>query len=623
MSSVDLRRGRELLIENANLAMVKGQKVGLTGANGCGKSSLFLLLLNQLEADGGRVSVPADWVVSHVAQEISDRDRVALEFVIDGDEELREVETDLIKAEKDNNANRIAECHARLQEIEGYQATSRAAKLLSGLGFQDSEIQLPLREFSGGWQMRLALARALMARSDLLLLDEPTNHLDLETVVWLESWLKQYKGLLILISHDREFLDGCVDSILSIERRQLSLYKGNYSAFEKQRVEKLAQQQSAYLRQQQSIQQMQSFITRFKAKASKAKQAQSRLKSLEKMELISPAHVDSPFRFEFLKSKKSPGFLMKLESVSAGYGQTVVVDDVNLTLLSQQRIGLLGVNGAGKSTLIKTIAKQQGILAGDIEQNPDLKIGYFAQHQLDLLDMDASPLLHLKRQDHKATDKELRAFLGGFDFSGDKAIEPVGPFSGGEKARLVLALLIWSQPNLLLLDEPTNHLDLEMRYALNKALQGFEGTVILVSHDRYLINTVCDELLVIHNGKLSPFSRSVEDYPHWLNEQNQEKKAGVGCQSGGKKTLKQQAAIIRQSVSPLKKRLKRVEREMEKLQLSQSEMESRLADNTIYDEANKSDLNDLIFSQAENKKALQSLEDEWYQLSEEIEQLSH
>ena len=623
LENLALRRGPQLLIEEVSLAIHAGDKLGLTGANGCGKSSLLSLILGELQPDQGDCQVAGDWVVAHVAQETEASSRAAIDYVMDGDQELREWQQRLEQAEQQRDGLAIASCHEHLQQIDAYQANSRAARLLVGLSFSQQDLQRPLRDFSGGWRMRLNLARALMCRSDLLLLDEPTNHLDLDAVIWLEQWLKNYRGTLIMISHDRDFLDAVVTSIAHIEQQRLRLYKGNYSAFEKTRAERLAQQQSGYQKQQKEIAHMQQFVERFRAKATKARQAQSRIKALERMTLIAPAHIDNPFHFEFYEPEVLPGFLMRLEDCACGYGDKPVLEHVRLSLLPGQRIGLLGLNGAGKSTLIKLIGGEIEVQAGSVEKARDLKVGYFAQHQLEQLDKQASALLHLQRIDPQASEKQLRAFLGGFNFHGDRVLEPVAPFSGGEKARLVLALLIWQKPNLLLLDEPTNHLDLDMRLALNNALQSFAGSVILVSHDRHLLRTVCDELLLVDRGRVETFNDEIDAYPRWLAERRSDK-AGPSREkpaSVDKKEKKRQEAEFRKSIQPQLRRQQRLEREMEKIRRQQDRTEALLGDAGLYQNDRKDELRDVLFSQAENNKRIDQLEAEWFEISEEIEQL--
>ena len=608
-SGLALRRASTLLFEDASFKVFAGQKLGITGANGCGKSSLFALISGELGADQGEFSMPDDWAVSAVEQETRVSDRVALEYVIDGDAELRQTQSRLERAERDHDSTQIAHCHERLQEIDGYQASSRAARLLAGLGFDDAEIRRPLNSFSGGWIMRLNLARALMCRSDLLLLDEPTNHLDLDAVIWLEQWLQRYQGCLLLISHDRDFLDAVVDSIAHIENQRISLYKGNYSAFELQRAERLSQQQAAHEKQQQSIAHMQRYIDRFRAKATKAKQAQSRIKALERMQLIAPAHVDSPFHFEFREPEALPSSLIRLQQVTTGYGERVVLEDLEFSLIPGERIGLLGLNGAGKSTFIKLLADELPPFAGEITRARQLRIGYFAQHQVEQLDLDASPLLILQRLAAELSERQVRSFLGGFNFRADKVLQPTGSFSGGEKARLVLALLMWQRPNLLLLDEPTNHLDLEMRLALNQALQGFQGSVILVSHDRHLLRSVCDDLWLVDGGRLRPFEDDLDAYPAWL-ARRKAGGAGGGEPTGGRR---------QREVKAQRNRIGKLEREIDKLTETREQLLERLGEESIYRDENRDQLQAALVAQAENQQRLESAEEEWLRLSETLE----
>ena len=566
--------------------------------------------------------MPDDWVTAHVAQETRLSAQAAINFVIDGDLELRQVQARLVEAEAASDANLIAACHGRLEEIDGYQAYSRAARLMSGLGFEDNEMENPLQQFSGGWVMRLNLARALMCRSDLLLLDEPTNHLDLDAVIWLEQWLRQYQGTLLLISHDRDFLDGVVGQIAHVEQQKIDLYKGNYSAFEKTRAERLAQQQSNYNKQQQTIAHMQSFIDRFRVKASKAKQAQSRIKALEKMQLIGPAHIDSPFHFSFKKPRAMPSSLIRLDKAVAGYGETTVLSGIDFSLIPGERIGLLGLNGAGKSTFIKLLAGELSPQAGQLDKSKDLKVGYFAQHQLEQLDMEANALLILQRLDANLNEREIRTYLGGFNFQGDKVLQKAGLFSGGEKARLVLALLIWQKPNLILLDEPTNHLDLEMRLALNQALQEFEGSVILVSHDRHLLRSVCDDLWLVDAGKVQRFDQDIDAYPKWLATRKQRQSLEVTpvSQTGANsKKQKRQESAARRLLQPMISRLKKLESEIETLTREKLDNENQLADSGIYQAEKKELLATTLEQQKMVKQKLVQIEEEWFLLSEEIE----
>ena len=612
-SGLGLRRSTTLLFEAVDLKVYPGQKLGITGANGCGKSSLFALIRGDLAADQGEFSLPQQWAVAWVAQETEESQRIAVEYVIDGDEELRKVEAQLEQAEVKPDPMLIASCHERLQEIDGYQAISRAARLLAGLGFSESDIRRPLNEFSGGWVMRLNLARALMCRSDLLLLDEPTNHLDLDAVIWLEQWLRRYQGTLLLISHDRDFLDAVVNSVAHIENQRIDLYRGNYSAFEVQRVERLSQQQAAHQKQQQSIEHMQRYIDRFRAQATKARQAQSRIKALERMQLIAPAHVDSPFHFEFREPKSMPTSLLKLDGVATGYGDQKILDNIDFSLIPGERIGLLGLNGAGKTTFIKLLADELPVFSGQVTRARELRIGYFAQHQVEQLDLDASAILTMQRLDDSLSERQVRTYLGGFNFRGEKVLQQISTFSGGQKARLVLALLIWQRPNLLLLDEPTNHLDLEMRLALNQALQGFEGSVILVSHDRHLLRSVCDDLWLVDSGRLQTFDGDLDDYPAWLAR----RKATTGelptatAKPLGRRELKAQ-----------QNRLKKIETEMATLTAACASLEQQLGEQSIYEAANRAMLDERLAEQAQKSKRLAQVEEEWLSLSEAIEQQS-
>ena len=621
-TNLALRRGPTLLFEQVSFSVHPGQKLGLTGANGTGKSSLFALIRNELTSDHGDFTMPADWVIAHVAQETKLDQRPAIDFVIDGDSELRQTQKRLAGAERDGDANNIAACHARLEEIDGYQAYSRAARLMSGLGFDDAEMENPIEQFSGGWVMRLNLARALMCRSDLLLLDEPTNHLDLDAVIWLEQWLRQYQGTLLMISHDRDFLDSVINQVAHVEKQRIDNYRGNYSAFERTRAERLAQQQANYNRQQQSIAHMQQFIDRFRAKATKARQAQSRIKALEKMQLIGPAHVDSPFHFQFRSPRAMPSSLLRLDRVWVGYGDKTVLRDIDFSLIPGERIGLLGLNGAGKSTFIKLLAGELQAQGGQVDKSKDLKVGYFAQHQLEQLDSEASALLTLQRLDAQLSEREIRTYLGGFNFSNEKVLQKVGSFSGGEKARLVLALLIWQKPNLILLDEPTNHLDLEMRLALNQALQDFAGSVILVSHDRHLLRSVCDDLWLVDDGKVRRFDSDIDGYPRWLATRKQRPSDRIDVsqeRSGNSKKQKRQEAAARRLQQPKLNRLRQLEKDIEKQTSIITELEATLADPQIYQSEKKGMLTETLADQAIVKQKLQQLEDEWMKLGEALE----
>ena len=627
-SSLQIRRGTRVLLDNATATINPGQKVGLVGKNGCGKSTLLSLLKNEMSADGGSFSYPGTWQLAWVNQETPALPQPAMEYVIDGDREYRHLESELNQANERNDGHAIATVHGKLDAIDAWTIRSRAASLLHGLGFSNEQLERPVSDFSGGWRMRLNLAQALICRSDLLLLDEPTNHLDLDAVIWLEKWLKSYQGTLILISHDRDFLDPVVDKIIHIEQQTMFEYTGNYSSFERQRATRLAQQQSMYESQQQRVAHLQSFIDRFKAKASKAKQAQSRVKMLERMELIAPAHVDNPFHFSFRAPESLPNPLLKMEKVSAGYGERTILDSIKLNLVPGSRIGLLGRNGAGKSTLIKLLAGELMPVSGEIGLAKGIKLGYFAQHQLEFLRADESPLQHLARIAPRELEQQLRDYLGGFGFQGDKVTEITERFSGGEKARLVLALIVWQRPNLLLLDEPTNHLDLDMRQALTEALIEFEGALVVVSHDRHLLRSTTDDLYLVHDGKVEPFDGDLEDYQQWLSDlQKQESQPAEQPKENAnsaqaRKDQKRREAELRTLTQPLRKEITQLEKQMEKLNATLAEVEEKLADSAIYDPARKAEMNECLQTQAKTKAALEECEMAWLDAQERLEAMT-
>ncbi|WP_035058677.1 ATP-binding cassette domain-containing protein [Andreprevotia chitinilytica] len=627
LKSLTLRRGLKVLLDRADLTLHSGQKVGVVGANGAGKSSFFSLLRGELHADAGDLELPPRIVIGHVAQETPALSVSALDYVLDGDAELRTVTAELAAVADDGLQH--GELLAKLEAIDGYSAPARAAKLLSGLGFSTEEMTQPVSSFSGGWRMRLNLAQALMCRSDLLLLDEPTNHLDLETVVWLETWLKSYQGMLLIISHDRDFLDAVIGSILHVDQGKLEIYTGNYGDFESQRAEKLSQQQQAFDKQQREIAHLESFITRFKAKASKAKQAQSRVKALERMEVISAAHVDSPFTFSFREPESSPSPLLRLENASTGYSvDKPLLQDLNLSLEKQARIGLLGVNGAGKSTLIKTLCADLHLISGSRVEGKGLKIGYFAQHQLEHLRLDESPLWHLQKLDPQTREQEHRNYLGGFDFHGEMATSPVRPFSGGEKARLALALLIWQRPNLLLLDEPTNHLDIEMRQALTRALTDFDGAIILVSHDRHLLRATVDDFWLIEAGRVRPFDGDLDDYSRYSQEKRSSEATVLRSSDaqGDRKAQKREEAEARQKLAvarkPLEKQLAKVEKTLPPKQAEHAELTAQLQDAALYEIERKTELQTILAREAVLKAEIEALEGEWLELCEQLETLT-
>ena len=633
LSNVSLLRGRKVLLEEASAQVFPGHKVALIGSNGCGKSSLFALLRKELSVDAGDCSLPSDWRIVSVAQETPATDRTAIEYVIDGDKHLRNLQQQLANVEQLEDGVAIGQIHGQLDQAGAYDVESRAATILSGLGFTNTQLSSPVSDFSGGWRMRLNLAQALLCPSDLLLLDEPTNHLDLDAVIWLEKWLQRYDGTLLLISHDKAFIDNTVAQIVSVEQQKLVTYTGNYSAYETQRAERIRLQNLEYDKQQQKVAHLNSFITRFKAKASKAKQAQSRIKQLEKMETLMPAHMASPFSFSFAPPVALPNPLVQMEKVQLGYDERIVLQQVKLNLVPGSRIGLLGRNGQGKSTLIKLLAGVHAPKQGIFNTAKGLKIGYFAQHQLETLDANATPLLHLQRLDEKATEQQLRDYLGGFGFNGDEALSLVAPMSGGEKARLVLALIVYQKPNLLLLDEPTNHLDLEMRHALNIALQGFEGAMVLVSHDRFLLSSVCEDFYLVDSGAVEPFSGDLDDYRDWILKQQAAEKARANNDAKeesaqfdnkperkvDKKEEKRRAAEFRQKIAPLKKAIEKHEKAMEKCASLLAELETSLADTDLYSDDRKSELMLLLDKQATLTQQLEEEEMAWLDAQEEIE----
>ncbi len=631
-TNLTLARGNKRLLEGATLTVHPGHKVGLIGANGSGKSSLFALLRGEIDADSGDVSLPPSWVIGHVAQETPAVAIPAIEFVLDGDAQLRSVQHALADAEANPSTagELLAELHQRYEAIDGYSARARAAMLLSGLGFPASRHGQPVASFSGGWRMRLNLAQALMTRSDLLLLDEPTNHLDLDAVLWLEEWLQRYPGTLLLVTHDRDFLDAVVTSIVHLDGRKLRLYTGNYTQFEREHALALAQQQAAFAKQQRQIAHLRSYIDRFRAKATKAKQAQSRIKTLERMELIAAAHVDSPFAFAFPAIEMHARQLVKLDHATLGYAAEPVLTEVNWAILPGERVGLLGPNGAGKSTLLRTIAGELPLLAGERLTVQGLRIGYFAQHQLEQLRLEESALWHMRRLEPATREQELRDFLGGFDFRGDRVVAPVAEFSGGEKARLTLALLVRQRPNLLLLDEPTNHLDIEMREALTEALQDYEGALIVVAHDRHLLRATADELWLVAEGSLAPFDGDLDDYRDWVRSRRTREAAAAPDKAADgdgpdRKAQKRTEAVERQRLATLRKPLQRkiddLELEMQALGMEKRDLEMWLASTDAYEEGNKEQLLAMLERQGDLTWQLARAEEQWLELQGKLEQI--
>lgn len=636
LDQLSIRRGGRILFQKASMQLHPGWKIGLTGVNGAGKSTLFSALLGGMESDSGSLTRPNIWTVAHMAQEIKALDMKAIDFVLSGDEEYWLIQ-DKLNHSEDLSNDELAHLYSRFEEIHGYTAASKASQLMAGLGFFEHQSELLVSSFSGGWRMRLNLARTLMSRSDLLLLDEPTNHLDLDAILWLEDWLKAYEGTLILISHDRDFLDAITDHILHIENQVLTLYTGNYSTFETTRAERLAQQQQAFEKQQEAKAHLQKFIDRFKAKATKARQAQSRIKQLERMQELAPAHVDNPFTFSFREPSKMSSPLLTLEHADIGYGDKLIVTNVNLQITPSSRIGLLGMNGAGKSTLIKSLVGDLPLIQGLRKDSELLNLGYFAQHQMDALDGNASPMLQLSRiADPKISEAALRSFLGSFGFSGERMDTPSESFSGGERARLALALIVWLRPNVLILDEPTNHLDLDMRHALTMALQDFEGAVVLVSHERQLIASVCDELILVHAGQSKEFDGDLQDYATWLRQaridmikNGQQPSAPVQSQVVEKPSIskldkeaqRKEAARQRELSRPIRKNIEKIESQIGKIQPRLAEIETLLADSALYEANRKDDLLKLMNEQTELKVKLEQAEEKMLELMMELETL--
>ncbi len=620
-------RGSQVLLRDVSLVIHKGQRTGVIGRNGCGKTSLFRVLEGDIALEEGEITKPAWLRTSSMAQETPGSSRSALDFVLDAHGQFRHLESAIEEAERHEDGSRLARLHGELEAIDGYDIKYRAQRLLSGLGFSSEDFAHPVSTFSGGWRVRLNLAAALMCPSDLLMLDEPTNHLDLEATVWLEQWLQHFQGTLLLISHDRAFLDSVIDQVIHFEKRGLDCYKGNYSAFEKQRAEKMALQQALYEKQQKRRKQIEGFVRRFSAKASKAKQAQSRLKELNRMQDIAPAHVDSPFQFQFPELGQLPAYLLQMEELSIGF-DSPLVEKISLAIRSESRFGLLGFNGSGKSTLLKVLAAQMPSLGGNIISAKKLRIGYFAQHQVDELNQQATPVELLQQVDSKISVQEIRDFLGGFDFRGARVDESIANFSGGEKARLALAKIALQKPNLLLLDEPTNHLDLEMCYALTVALQQYQGAMIVVSHDRHLLANTVDEFYSIHKGKFAQFKGDLKDYEKWLAQQSKlqleeesrdfNDTASDAIQKLDKKGKRQLAALKREKLAPMKKQEKAIESKIDKLHKQLEETEEALLDESLYQDAKKLLLNDFLQKQGRLRVQLTQSEEQWLELQEEI-----
>lgn len=626
LQQVNLHLGTKIILQQADLTVHDGHKLAVVGANGAGKSTLFKLLLQQLVPDQGELYLPKNWRVAHMAQEVAASEQSALDYVLDGHQEFRRIQKAIEQAEAAQQDLELATLHGEFELIHGYQVAQLGQTMLAGLGFKQEQMSLPVSAFSGGWRMRLNLAKALIMPSDLLLLDEPTNHLDLDASLWLESFLQKYRGTLLLISHDRDFIDSVVDGIVHLHQQSITLYSGNYADFERRRAERLAQQQSLYEQQQAQIAHIESFITRFKAKASKAKQAQSRVKALERMERIAPAHVDSQFHFEFPNADKYSDPLINLQQADIGYGNHVQLSKVMLTLRPGDRIGLLGANGAGKSTLIKAIVGELKLMGGEYFGGEYLSVGYFAQHQVDELDLRLTPAEHLQRLTPEATDQQVRNFLGGFGFHGDQALEVCEQFSGGELARLALARIAWLKPNLLILDEPTNHLDLDMRHALTLALQNYDGAIVVVSHDRHLLANTVDQFYLVHQGRVQEFDGDLEDYRLFIKQSENDEETTVTTKTSensaeAKKEKKRREAEIRKQLSPIKKAAEKLEAQVESLQNQLSNIEEKLADTSLYEAEQKAQLQAVLNEQSQLKKQLEDDEERWMALLEELEAL--
>jgi len=617
-----LRRGSRKLLENVNVRFQPGQRIGIVGQNGTGKSSLFAMMLGELAPDSGEAEIPAHLDIATVRQHSPSGAQPAIDFVLDGDTELRAVEAKLAKAEEEVDGNAMAELHGRMAEINGYSAVARAAKLLHGLGFAPDTHYAPLDSFSGGWRMRLNLAAALMRRCDLLLLDEPTNHLDMDAVFWLQEYLGAHPATLIIISHDRDFLDALISHTLHLEGGRATLYTGNYSEFETMRAEAKLQQQAAYENQQKKLAQLQGFVDRFRAQATKARQAQSKLKQMERMEKVEAAHWDTPFSFGFREPERVPDTLLRLDHVDIGYDGVALVSDIQMRLIAGDRLAILGRNGAGKSTVMKLLAGELAPLHGDAQPDKYLKVGYFTQHQVEVLDDNASAATHIQRQAPRESEQSIRDFLGGFDFHGDKALEPIAPFSGGEKARLALALVVHARPNLLLLDEPTNHLDLDMRHALETALAGFNGAVVLIAHDRHLIDATCDQLWRVDDGGMAPFDGDLNDYAKWLTRQNSaregnEKPKKATTVGGAGADTRRDAAAQREKEKPLRRAIKQSEADMARLEDKIKGIEKEMTKPSVY--GNKTEIARLSQEQGKLSKQLEKAEALWMESAEALE----
>ena len=617
-NNLELVLGGKTLFDDVSLTIHHHQKVGLIGANGTGKTSLFKVIKKEIEVDQSSVSYPNDLRISYLAQEVPASDEIALQYVLSGDYRLLEIQHEIELAEKEEKFEILAELYETYSALDGYSAKSKAEQLMVGLGFKSEDFNKPLKDFSGGWRVRLNLAKTLMQPSDLMLLDEPTNHLDLDAILWLSNWIKSFPGALILISHDRDFLDDCVSFIAHLYHQSIELYSGNFTQFEILRAAKLAEIQSNYVKQQKEVAHMQSFINRFKAKATKARQAQSRVKALEKMELIAPAHIDSPFNFTISETEKISNPLISLSDSSLGYN-TPILSMVNLSIAPGDRIGLLGPNGAGKSTLIKSIVGSISLIDGQREAGTNFKVGYFSQHQVDDLDLSISAFTHIQRLDETKTEKQIRTYLGGFNFKGDKVKDPIHLFSGGEKARLAFAIISYQKPNILLMDEPTNHLDMEMRHALTIALQTFRGAILLISHDRHLLNSSVDHFYLVDNGRVDIFNGDLNDYKNYIldikSNDIKETKKKVKSSKDNKEDNSKLIKSLNIEISKLEKRLLRLNTKLDEANL-------KLADPDLYKDDSSDNLQDLIRNQLELSNEVELADQEWMDKVTHLESLS-
>lgn len=632
IQNLSLRAGVKPLLDSANLAIHPGQKIGLIGQNGAGKTTLFKAILGQVTIDGGNLSIPAEWVIGYVEQATEVKQQTVLEYVSFGDELYAQAVADLKRAEAEHNDNAIVAAYDQLDKLHGYAVENQTKQLLYGLGFSESDFSKNIDAFSGGWQVRLKLARALMQRSDLLLLDEPTNHLDIEAVSWLKQWLKSFSGAVLVISHDRDFLDQVVQGIAHIEQQKIQFYQGNFAAFERQRNERLMQQQALHDKQKQQMQHLKTFINRFKAKASKAKQAQSRVKALERMEMVAAVQASNPFHFEFAEPKSQPDPMLQIEQLSFSYGDTAIIKEADLTLRAGDRIGLVGVNGSGKTTLLKLLVGELKAVSGKVIAARGVKVGYFSQHQLETLRPEWSPLKHLLALDEAPSDQQARDFLGGFGFSNEQCLQSIAPFSGGEKARLALAIIVYQQPNLIILDEPTNHLDMETRDALEMALNDYSGALLLVSHDKHLLASIADQYWWVHQGQVELFYGDLDQYLaeqlKRIKQSAEVEKAKLSDDAGGtkgqnKKQQRIENAHLRKQLDKLLKadlqQSRKLEKELEKAQVKLAKLHGQMEDTALYEDVNKEELTQCLQQEAACQSLIEELEMEWLEVEEVIQ----